>query len=149
MCVQLCCHGDEHCCGRIVTLPRLHLRDTGARNIKSRAELLKLAVCCLHCHCRRLSLRLVLSLAATHVPIMLDLSSKYRTVIMRLTVNRPQDFISVISVFRRHIDEICAVLGYYGYHLSTFRGTTYRSHLQEVLEDGADTLSRNVGRGLP
>jgi hypothetical protein len=60
--------------------------------------------------------------------------------------------------------ESCALLGYYtalsGSSVPTFRGTTNRSHLQGLrspfffvdfltLEDGTDTLSRNVGKESP
>ena len=62
-----------------------------------------------------------------------------------------------ISGFRRHVDEVCALLGYYaassGSPLRTFR---YNVSVQEpfdpefvILEDGTDTLFRNVGKGLP
>jgi hypothetical protein len=60
----------------------------------------------------------------------------------------------MISGFRHDADDICAVLGYYaasnGNPLPTFRdniGTILKDFL--ILEDGIDTLSRNVGKGLP
>jgi hypothetical protein len=56
----------------------------------------------------------------------------------------------VISGFRCDVDEICALLGYYaalnGKHLPMFRDI-FLDFL--ALEDGTDTLSRNVGKGLP
>jgi hypothetical protein len=51
--------------------------------------------------------------------------------------------VSLISDLRHDVDEICALLGYYaasrGDCLPTFRD----------IEDGTDTLSRNVGKQLP
>jgi hypothetical protein len=47
---------------------------------------------------------------------------------------------SVISGFRRDIDEICPLLGYYA-------GLSDSS--VPTLEDGTDRLSRNVGTELP
>jgi hypothetical protein len=72
--------------------------------------------------------------------------------------------VSVISGFRRDVDEICALLGYYaalsGNPLRTFRddiGPIFKGQdVQEeknldflTLKDGTDTLSRIVGKGLP
>ena len=58
------------------------------------------------------------------------------------------DGISEISGFRRDVDEICALLGYYaassGSPLPMFRDKDFLT-----LEDGPDRLSRNVGIGLP
>jgi hypothetical protein len=52
----------------------------------------------------------------------------------------------MISGFRHDVDEIYALLGYYaapsGNPLPTFLDFL-------TLEDGTDTLSRNVGKGLP
>jgi hypothetical protein len=49
----------------------------------------------------------------------------------------------VISGFRRDVDEICALLGYYA---ASNRNPlpTFRDFL--TLEDGTDTLSRNFGK---
>jgi hypothetical protein len=64
---------------------------------------------------------------------------------------------SVISGFRRDIDDICALLGSYaascGNPLPTFRDIFKGQDTQEekdflTLDDGTDTLSRNVGKGL-
>jgi hypothetical protein len=73
---------------------------------------------------------------------------------------------TVISGFSRHVEEICAILGYYaassGNPISTFRDNA-SVHIfkgQEVQEEkffldflafeyGTDTLSRNVDIGLP
>ena len=68
-----------------------------------------------------------------------------------------------MSRFRRDVDQICALLGYYaalgGNYLSTFRdnvsvasswvtiGRIFTDH--STREDGIDTLSRNVGKQLP
>jgi hypothetical protein len=75
--------------------------------------------------------------------------------------------LSVISGFRSNDDEICALLGYNaassGNRLPTFRdNVSVPSSVPRVslagfllfldfftLEDGIDTLSRNVGKGLP
>jgi hypothetical protein len=63
---------------------------------------------------------------------------------------------TLISGFRRDADDICALVGYYAAScvncLPTFRGQrigpTFKD--QEVtLEDGTDTLFRNVGKELP
>ena len=68
---------------------------------------------------------------------------------------------SVISGFRREVDENCALLGYYtansGNFLSTFRGKILvpssagflRGGGFLNLENGTDKLSRNVGKKLP
>jgi hypothetical protein len=70
-------------------------------------------------------------------------------------------FLSVISGFRRNVDEIYALLGYYaapnGKPLPTFRYNvsvpSWRISAASLdfltLEDGTDTLSRNVGKCLP
>jgi hypothetical protein len=64
---------------------------------------------------------------------------------------------SAISGFRRDVDEICALLGCYaasnGDPLPTFRdnlsGASSRvKKSKKTLEDGTDTLPRNVGKGL-
>jgi hypothetical protein len=73
--------------------------------------------------------------------------------------------LSVISGFRRDADEICALLGYKaasrGNFLPTFRDNVSvpSSRVKNsktprfldilTLDDGTDTLSRNVGKGLP
>jgi len=58
-----------------------------------------------------------------------------------------------ISGFRRNIDEICALLGYYAAHTGNssqiFRGNISAPSSRVPLEDGADRLSRNVGKELP
>jgi hypothetical protein len=76
-----------------------------------------------------------------------------------------QNVQSVISGFRRDVDEICALLGCYETStdnpLSTFRHNVPSSRVKKskkkikefqedflTLEDGTDTLSRNVGKGL-
>jgi hypothetical protein len=69
--------------------------------------------------------------------------------------------LSVISGFRRDVDQICALLGYYvasiGSHLLTFRDNLSVTSSKArspfllrlfTLEDGTDTLSRNVGIGI-
>jgi hypothetical protein len=70
---------------------------------------------------------------------------------------------NVTSGFRRIVDKICAFLGYYGASsdnsLPTFRGNVSvpSSRVKKstklfdflTLEYGADTLPRNVGKGLP
>jgi hypothetical protein len=53
--------------------------------------------------------------------------------------------ISVISGFRRDIDEICALLGYY----AASSGNLFFILDFLTLEDGTDTLCRNIGKGLP
>jgi hypothetical protein len=73
----------------------------------------------------------------------------------------------MISDFHGDVDEICALLGYHaasiGNPLPTFRDNVSvpSSRVKEsqeeklffldflTLEDGTDTLSRNVGKGLP
>jgi hypothetical protein len=56
----------------------------------------------------------------------------------------------VVSGFQRHVDELCAVLGYDAASCDRRFGTTYPSHLQgSTVGDGTDTLSRNVGKQLP
>jgi len=63
----------------------------------------------------------------------------------------------VISGFRRDVDEISALLGYYavysGNSLPTFRDNlsvpSLRVKKSLTLEDGTDMLSRNVGKELP
>jgi hypothetical protein len=66
----------------------------------------------------------------------------------------------MISGFRRDIEETCALLGYYaalnGKPLPTFRDNVWvpssrvrKSKKKIALVDGTDTLSRNVGKGLP
>jgi hypothetical protein len=62
----------------------------------------------------------------------------------------------VISGFRRDADEICALLGYNaassGNPWPTFRDNVSVKKSKKsptLLEDGTDTLSRNVGKGLP
>jgi hypothetical protein len=68
----------------------------------------------------------------------------------------------VISGFGRDVDEICALLGYYaaknGNPLPTFRDNLsvpfsrvrkFKNNNFLDLEDWADTLSRNVDKGLP
>jgi hypothetical protein len=61
----------------------------------------------------------------------------------------------LISGFRRDADEICAVLGYYaassGNRLPTFRDNVLvpSSKVFLTLEDETDTLSQNIGKGLP
>ena len=69
----------------------------------------------------------------------------------------------MISGFRREVDEICALLGYYaassGIPLPTFRdnvsvpSTRVKKSRKKkdllTLEDGTDTLSRNVGKRIP
>ena len=67
--------------------------------------------------------------------------------------------LSVISGFRRDVDEICALLRYYaassGNPLPTFRDSisvppSKRQQVQEEeKKDGTDRLPRNVGKGLP
>ena len=63
----------------------------------------------------------------------------------------------MISGFRRQADNICSLQRYYaeysGKSLGCF-GTTYRSHIQgfrvkKSLENGTDTLFRNVVKKLP
>ena len=59
----------------------------------------------------------------------------------------------VISGFRRNLDEICTLLGYYlAYTCDSV--PTFRSHFQGscrslTLEDGTDRLPRNVGMEVP
>jgi hypothetical protein len=48
---------------------------------------------------------------------------------------------SVISIFRRDVDENCAFLGYHAANSGNF--------LPTYLEDGTYRLSRNVGKKLP
>ena len=68
----------------------------------------------------------------------------------------------VISDFRRDVDEICALLGYYaaliGIYVPTFRDnpSAPSSRVKKskktdflTLKDGTDRLSRNVGAELP
>jgi hypothetical protein len=66
----------------------------------------------------------------------------------------------VIWGFRRDADEICVLLGYHaalnGNPLPTFRDNVTvpssrvkKSKKGRSLEDGTDTLPRNVGKGLP
>jgi hypothetical protein len=62
----------------------------------------------------------------------------------------------MISGFRRDVDDICALLGYYaapsGNPLPTLRDVSVpfsRVKKYKTLEYGTDTLSRNVGKGLP
>jgi hypothetical protein len=43
----------------------------------------------------------------------------------------------MISGFHHHVDKICTLLGYYA--VSDFL----------TLEDGTDTLSENIGKGVP
>jgi len=67
-------------------------------------------------------------------------------------------FTSVISGFRREVDEKCALLGCYLASSGKFL-PTFRDHLSvpsskankrlKTLEDGADSKSRNVGKKLP
>jgi hypothetical protein len=63
----------------------------------------------------------------------------------------------LISGFRRDVDEICALLGYYaasnGNPLPTFRDVSVpfsrvKKSKKFTLEYGTDTLSRNVGKQL-
>ena len=55
----------------------------------------------------------------------------------------------------QRFNEICALLGYYasssGKTLLTFRDNLWVTSSRDVmtLEDGTETLSRNVGKGLP
>jgi hypothetical protein len=71
--------------------------------------------------------------------------------------------ISVISGFRRYVHEVCALLRYdaasNGKPLPTFRDNVSVPYSRArksneaaleffTLEDGTDTLSRNVGKGL-
>jgi hypothetical protein len=72
--------------------------------------------------------------------------------------DNPKYFIklALISGFRRYVDEICGLLGYYTASCGNYRrfGTTYWSHLHGsrfqvgilTRENGTDTLSRNVGK---
>jgi hypothetical protein len=64
----------------------------------------------------------------------------------------------VISGFRRYVDEICALLGYYTASndnpLPTFRDNVLVPSSRVKIprrrkKDGTDTFSRNVGKGLP
>jgi hypothetical protein len=61
----------------------------------------------------------------------------------------------VESDFRRDVDEICALMGYYaascGNCLPTFRDnlSVPSSRFFLIFEDGTDRFSRNVGKGLP
>ena len=61
----------------------------------------------------------------------------------------------VESDFRRDVDEICALMGYYaassGNRLPTFRDNLSlpSSRVFLIFEDGTDTLSRYVGKQLP
>ena len=63
----------------------------------------------------------------------------------------------MISSFRRDVDEICALLGYFAAStdnpLATFRDNasvpSSRASKSKTLEDGTDTLSLNTGKGLP
>jgi hypothetical protein len=69
--------------------------------------------------------------------------------------------LTLISGFRRDVDEICGLLGYYaascGNYLPTFRdnvsvlSSRVKSFLLGLLtrDDGTDTLSQNVGKQLP
>jgi hypothetical protein len=63
---------------------------------------------------------------------------------------------SVISGFHRDVDQICALLDYVasnGNHLPTFRDNvsvpSSRVNKSKTLEGKTDTLSRNIGKGLP
>ena len=63
--------------------------------------------------------------------------------------------VSLTSGFRRDVDDICALLGYYaashGNSLPTFRdniGPIFKGPEVLTFEDGTDTLSRNVGKRL-
>jgi hypothetical protein len=58
--------------------------------------------------------------------------------------------VTVISGFRRHVDEICALLGYYAAWCRNFL-PTFRDVSIGLLsrEDGTDMLSRNFGKQLP
>jgi hypothetical protein len=56
----------------------------------------------------------------------------------------------VISGFRREVDEICALLGYYTVHSVNFL-PTFRDNLSvpsSQVQDGTDRLSRKVGKEL-
>jgi hypothetical protein len=63
----------------------------------------------------------------------------------------------MISSFRRYVDEICALLGYFAAStdnpLPTFRDNasvpSSGASKSKTLEDGTDTLSLNAGKGLP
>jgi hypothetical protein len=67
-------------------------------------------------------------------------------------------FQSLISAFRYDVVEICALLKYHapsnGNPLSTFRESVsvpfsrVKKSKKRTLEDGTDTLSQNVGKGL-
>jgi hypothetical protein len=63
--------------------------------------------------------------------------------------------LTLISGFRRDVDEICGLLGYYvascGKCLPTFRDNVSvpSSRVNNPSEDGTDTLSQNVGKHLP
>jgi hypothetical protein len=71
--------------------------------------------------------------------------------------------LELMSGFRRDVDEICGLLGYYaascGNCLPTFRdkvsvpSSWVKSPNREgkllTREDGTDTLSRNIGKQLP
>jgi hypothetical protein len=74
------------------------------------------------------------------------------------------NFLSLISGFRRDVDDICGLLGYYaascGNCLPTFRDNVWvpSSRVKSpeffllgllIRQDGTDTLSRNVGKQLP
>jgi hypothetical protein len=72
-----------------------------------------------------------------------------------------EELTSVLSGFRRDVDEICALLGYYVQSsenlLPAFRdnvsvpSSTVKKSKKNflILENGTDKLSRNVGKGLP
>jgi hypothetical protein len=68
-----------------------------------------------------------------------------------------QSLMFVISGFRRDVDEICTLLRCYaassGNPLPTFRDNLTVPSNEALdfltLEDGTDTSSRNVGKGLP
>jgi hypothetical protein len=73
-----------------------------------------------------------------------------------LCTRKQDQQLSVISGFRRDVDEICTLLGYYaassGNLLPTFRVNVAAPSLRALdfltLDDGTDTLPRNVGEGL-
>jgi len=48
----------------------------------------------------------------------------------------------------KKLDENCILLGYYAAR-SGNSYPTFRDNMNEVLEDGTDRLSRNVGKELP
>jgi hypothetical protein len=71
-------------------------------------------------------------------------------------ISSSSDAACVISDFRRDVDEIGALLGYYAALVVVLYrrfGTTYRfllqgSRIKKTLEDGTDSLSRNVDKEL-